>query len=78
MKKNKPFILLKVINNKGRVVKMIATHKIKRVYFFLKAENFEDCMFKLCVRYKNDCKNEGEYQTKKDLVLALKVFMDVD
>lgn len=72
----KPFITLKVLNYYGEVIAKVRTSKKRRVYLFLQARRFKDCLFDLCVRYSRDYKNEGNYNTKEDLVFALRAFTD--
>lgn len=78
MKTNKPLISLKIVNRKGKKVEMVVSRKIKRIYSFLKAEKNRDCVFKLSVKYGKDCKNEGHYKNKQDLMWALKAFTEPD
>lgn len=71
---NKPFIALKIIDKEGKTIKMIASHKIKRVYHILQAAKFKDCTFYIKVQYSKDNFNDGEYQTISSLIKALKFF----
>lgn len=78
MKKNKPFILLKVINKKGEVIKKVLTSKSKRIFYLLQAGNFEDHTFfvKVTYNFEKGYKNGGEYKIKKDLINAMKAFTE--
>ena len=73
---NKPLISLKIVNKDGIKVRKLTTRKIKRIYSFLKAGKNKECVYKLSVRYGNGYKNEGDYETKKELIYALKAFME--
>lgn len=72
----RPLISLKIISKDGQKVRMLTTRKIKRIYSFFKADKNEDCLYKLSVRYGDGYKNEGDYETKQDLIYALKAFME--
>ena len=72
----KPLISLKIVNKNGTKVRMLVTRKIMRIYSFLKAEKNKECVYKLSVRYGDGGKNEGDYNNKKDLISALKAFME--
>jgi hypothetical protein len=72
-----PKILLKIIDSHGKV-KRVSTRKPRRIYCFLKANSFQDCLFNLRVIYKNDIENEGVYQTKGELTNTLKDFLEAD
>lgn len=78
MKTNNPLISLKVNNKKGKKVRMLVTRKIKRIYSYLKAEKNKDCLYKLSVLYGNGFKNEGYYESKRDLIWALRAFTEPD
>lgn len=71
----KPYISLKVINKAGRMVKHLGSSKSKRIFNFIQREKFKECVFKVCVNYGAGFKNEGEYNSKTDLVFALKAFL---
>lgn len=74
---NNLFITLKVINEKGRMIRKVGSSKIRRVYCFLQANKFKDCVFNLSVRYgRPEEINEGLYKTKKDLILAIRAFTE--
>lgn len=78
---NKPFITLKVIktvNGRNEEVKRAASRKRTKVLFFLQAKKPKNCMFFVGVSYEKGYKNEGEYETKKDLIFALKAFTEKD
>lgn len=72
----KPLISLQIVNKDGQRVDMLTTRKIQRIYLFFKADKNKDCLYKLSVRYGKGFKNEGDYETKKDLTYALKAFME--
>ncbi len=72
----KPLISLKIVNKDGQKVRMLTTRKIKRIYSFFKADKNKDCLYKLSVRYGDGYKNEGDYENKRDLIYALKAFME--
>ena len=72
----KPLISLQIVNKDGQRVDMLTTRKIQRIYLFFKADKNKDCIYKLSVRYGQGFKNEGDYETKQDLVYALKAFME--
>lgn len=74
----KPLISLKIVNKDGQKVNMLTTRKIKRIYSFFKADKNKDCLYKLSVRYGKGFSNEGDYETKKDLIYALKAFTESD
>ena len=74
----KPFINLKIVDKNGKMVRKIASCKSKRVFQFIQRENFPDCVFSVCVSYGGGFKNEGEYQNKKELIYALRVFLEKD
>ena len=71
----KPKISIKIIK-KSKVVNRITSRKAKRIYYFLKANKFQDCLFDVRVAYQKEVINEGVYQTKHDLFCALKVFLE--
>lgn len=75
---NKPLISLKIVGKNGQKVRTFVTRKTKRIYSFLKAGNFKECVFRLTVRYGNSSTNEGRYKTKDDLIYALKAFTEPD
>jgi hypothetical protein len=76
MKMNKPKILIK-IDNRNRVVKRVSTRKSKRVWKFLKAENFSNSVIIIKVDYGNGYKNEGKYYSSDEAMFALKAFLEV-
>lgn len=72
----KPKIKVKIIKN-GNVIKSINSRKIKRIYSFLKANKFQDCLFSVRVTYDKGIINESaEYQTIDELLYAMKVFLE--
>ena len=50
------------------------TSKTKRIYSFLKAENFLEAF--LLVNYQKPFSNFGVYETKEDLIFAIKAFTE--
>ena len=60
----------------GQKVGMLSTRKIRRIYSFFKADKNKDCIYKLSVKYGDGYKNEGDYENKRDLIEALKAFME--
>lgn len=74
----KPLISLEIVNKNGQRVDMLTTRKIKRIYLFFKADKNKNRIYKLSVRYGNGFKNEGDYETKQDLINALKAFTEPD
>ena len=72
----KPFINLKIFNKKGEIVEMVTSHKPRKVWLLLQVNKFADCIFEVCVNYGEGFRNEGEYKTKKDLIFALKAFLE--
>lgn len=75
MKNNQPYISLKVIPQHGKVIS-VASRKTRRIYYFVEANNFQDCVFKLSVRYGPGIYNKGGYKTKEDFILSLKAFLE--
>jgi hypothetical protein len=75
---NNSLISLKIVNKEGKKVRMVVTRKVRRIYSFLKADKYKNCLYKLSVRYGKDSKNEGVYETKNDLKDALQAFTDSD
>jgi len=76
MKNNSPFIRLKIINKQTGKILRTASHKSRHIFYFFKAVKFENCVFKVSVRYDDGGKNEGEYQNKKDAIYALRAFLE--
>lgn len=74
--RNLPLIFLKIINEKGKLIHRRATHKTRRIYSILEADNFLNCVFTISVKYPNGGKNEGEYKSKKELISVLKAFLE--
>lgn len=77
IKNSSPYISLKIIPKHGKVIS-VASRKTKRIFYIVKAENFSDCIFKVSVRYKPGISNSGEYNSKKDLLSALKAFLELE
>lgn len=75
--KNKisPSITLKIIKN-SLIVKQLRTRKSKRIFQFIQAENFSDCIFIVSVCYGFGLNNSGSYATKNDLLNALRMFLE--
>lgn len=73
---NLPLILLRIINNKGKLIHCKVTRKTRRIYSTLEADNFLNCLFIVSVKYPDGGKNQGEYKSKKELITALKAFLE--
>ena len=71
-----PLILLKIFNDKGKLIDRAGGRKSKRIFRFFEAGNFQNCVFKVSVRYNNGWQNEGIYESKKELYFALKCFLE--
>ena len=76
--KSSPFISIKIKNTNGQVISSIASRKIKRIYHFLQAGKFKDCVFLVNVVYGNNFNNQGEYENKRELYSTLKAFLEKD
>jgi len=74
---NKPKILLRIVFGENKV-KTVSTRKVRRIFQILKPNNFENCVFNVKVVYVGGGDNEGEYKTKKELIEALKSFLEAD
>lgn len=74
---NKPKILIKIIDNDGKV-KRVSTKKSKRIYRFLKADNFLNSRIFINISYREGYKNQGEYLSVGEALLALKAFLEVE
>jgi len=72
---SKPYISLKIISKRGAVLHKIGSRKTRRVFHFIQANRFSNCLFCVKVNYGKGFTNEGEYKTKKDLLLTLRVFL---
>lgn len=72
---NKPHISIKIIFN-SKMVKSIASRKIRRINKFIEANNFQNCLYKLRVTYKKGIANWGIYKTKNELIIVLKDFLE--
>lgn len=72
----KPNISLKITDS-SKKVKRVVTRKSRRIYQLLKANNFQNCVFDVCVTYQKGVTNRGTYTTKEDLIYALKAFLEV-
>jgi hypothetical protein len=73
---NKAKIMLKIVRN-SKEVKSIRTDKTRKIFHFLKAEDFQNCQFIVSVKYSGGGSNEGIYQTKKEVINALKMFLEI-
>ncbi len=71
----KPNISIKIIDS-SKKVKRVVSKKSKRIYQFLKANNFENCVFDVCVTYQKGVTNQGRYKNKEDLISVLKIFLE--
>ncbi len=78
MRNKKPFIVLKIFNQRRKLIRKVSTRKKKRIYFFLQAGSWKNHTFLLKVIYDSSrgYVNGGEYKTKKDLTHALRVFTE--
>ena len=75
MKNSKPFISIKIVYN-DKKVKLISSHSRRRIFRFIEATNFQECVVWLSVNYGPGESNKGLYKTKDELVSALKVFLE--
>jgi hypothetical protein len=75
MKKNKPYISIKAVYPNGKV-KRIASRKTRRIFRFIEANIFQDCVIRVSVVYSPGFYNKGVYESQKDLTYALKVFLE--
>jgi len=73
---NKPKISIKVANKDGKV-KRVSSNKRRRIYRFLKANNFLNCLIEVCVTYGAGITNKGVYKNQTDSINALKAFLEV-
>ncbi len=72
----KPLISLKIVNKNGQKVCVLTTRKRKRIYSFLKADDNEECVYLLCVKYEDGYENNGDYENSQDVIEALRQFLD--
>ncbi|MFA7301014.1 MAG: hypothetical protein WC069_01800 [Candidatus Shapirobacteria bacterium] len=72
----KPKISIRIYKD-SKMVKSIASRKVRRIYHFLKADKFQNCCFELRVNYEFGF-NEGIYFTKEDLLQVIPDFLDAD
>ena len=81
----KPHISLKVFNKEGRMVKHLSSRKSRRILNCVLAQKNQDYVFEVCVSYGKHLDNfghmvffdnEGKYTTKKDLINALREFLE--
>lgn len=73
---NKPNVSIKIISN-SKMVKSIASRKIRRINKFIEANNFQNCLYKVRVTYQKGVTNCGDYKTKSELLYALKSFLEI-
>lgn len=73
---NKPKITIKVINKNGKA-KRVVSRKRRRIFQFLKANNFQNCLMEVKVTDKDGYFNEGIYNNTRDTINALKDFLEV-
>lgn len=66
---------IKVYKN-NKLIDGKRTSKKMRFYCFVQANQFSDCVFKLCVNYGKGLKNEGVYKTKQKLIHAFRAFTE--
>ena len=72
----KCFILLKIFSKNGKLIHRVCSHKSKRIFSFVEAGKFKDCIFEVSVNYSSGGSNKGVYQSKKELKSALKAFLE--
>ena len=72
---SEPTILVKITTPKGNVIR-IRSKKTKRIFHFLKAENFLKCVFEVRVNYGDGYENSGTYFSKSDTTKVLKIFLE--
>ena len=77
MKPNPPYISLKIVPKHGEVIS-VGSHKTRRIYHKLEGDKSLDCVFEVSVTYGPGAFNAGTYETKDDLVFALKAFLEPD
>ncbi len=75
MKNNKPYISIKIVY-KDKKVKQVSTRKTRRIFSFIKANDFQNCVIWLSVMYGLGEFNKGLYKSKTDLIRALKAFLE--
>lgn len=73
---NKPNVSIKIISN-SKMVKSIASRKMRRINKFIEANNFQNCLYKVRVTYQKGVINCGDYKTKSELLYALKSFLEI-
>ena len=71
-----PFISLKIINDNGKTIHSKGSRSKRRILHFIKANKFQNCLYKIRVLYTDGMTNEGEYKTKKDLLITLHAFTE--
>lgn len=72
---NKPNVSIKVIS-KYKVVKRFASRKMRRINKFIEANNFQNCLFNVCVTYAKGITNRGVYKTSKEALGAINDFLE--
>lgn len=75
MKNKKPYVSLKIIPQDGKVIS-VASRKTRRIFYIVKANNSQNCIFKVSVRYGPGIYNKGIYQTKEYTVFVLEAFLE--
>lgn len=75
MKNNQLYISIKIVSKDGET-KKIGSKKRRRIFNFIKINNFQDCVVKVSVKYGPGFYNKGIYKTKADLISALKIFLE--
>lgn len=79
MANNSPYISLSVIDQGGKTIKRLGSHKSRRIFRFIQTTNFYNTTFDLCVTYPNhQPSNCGTYTEKNELAKALKAFLERD
>lgn len=71
-------ISLKIVNKTDKTIHSRTSRSKRRILQFIKANNFQECLYKIRVLYTDKMTNEGEYETNRDLLLALHAFTEKD
>ena len=72
----KPYISLLITNKSGETISKVRSRKTRRIFNFIQEANFQDCVLIACVNYGGGFKNKGKYQNKKELIYALRAFLE--
>lgn len=73
---DKPIIMLTILDKRGKKIRKIVSRSRRRFYSVLKADKCSKHRFYLHIRYPNGGWNDGDYQTKRELIHALKAFLE--